>query len=564
MAEPDEHYDVVVIGAGAGGMTAACVAACEGGRVLLVEKAGQVGGTTALSGGMVWIPANRKMAEAGLSDTPEAARAYLAATVPEAEGDPLLESFIDRGDEAIAYLETHTSVKLRPVLRYPDYYPDRVGATPGGRVLEPVPFHGAELGCDFRHLAPPLPEFTIFGGMMIGREEIPHLRRAGRSAGSTWRILKLLGRHARERLTASRGTTLHLGNALAGRLLLSCRQHGVMIALGSTAELAADQTGRPWRMLLRGAEGRTRRIVAEGALVLATGGYSRDAELRGRTFPGQAGPSTATSAGSTGAGIRLGLSVGGRLGERNVSPAYWVPGSRFRRPDGTEAVFPHTVTDRAKPGIIALDMAGRRFVNEAVSYHEFVLAMLRATNGEARCALICDRRALWRYGLGRVKPFALSLRAEIESGYLTRAGTIRSLAGQLGIQPDEAERALAAYNQAAREGLDPEFGRGRDIYQRHLGDADRTPNPCVAPVAEPPFYAVILHPADLGTATGLETDPEGAVLGADGRPIPGLFACGNDMNSVMKGTYPGPGITLGPALTFGYLAGRRAAAPHAP
>lgn len=556
----DEHYDVVVLGAGAAGMTAACVAAAEGARVLLVEAAGQVGGTTAISGGMVWVPANRKMTAAGLADSIDDARAYLEATVPDAKGDALLEGFLARGDEAIAYLEEHTDVKLRPVLRYPDYHPDLPGATGGGRVLEPVPFEATALGPDFERLAPPLPEFTLFGGMMISREEIPHLRRVGRSVGSTWRILKLLARHARQRLSAPRGTTLYLGNALAGRLYLSCRRLGVETALGSTTEFAPEPGGPPWRLVLRNGSAEPARFVAGDALILATGGFSRDAELRAKTFPSASGPSTATAPGSTGAGVRLGLSLGGRLGERNASPAYWVPGSRFVRPDGGVAVFPHTVTDRAKPGFLALDRNGRRFVNEAVSYHEFVGAMLRGSNEEAWCVLIGDSRALWKYGLGRVKPFTFSLRRDLASGYLRRGRTIGEVAEQLGLPPDAAAASVAEFNRAAVSGSDPLFGRGRDIYQRHLGDADQKPNPCVAPLNQPPFYGIVLHPADLGTATGLVTDENGAVLDGAARPIPGLYACGNDMNSVMKGAYPGPGITLGPALTFGYVAGRAAAA----
>jgi hypothetical protein len=197
-----ERFDVVVIGAGAAGMTAASVAASQGLRVLLVETADQVGGTTALSGGMIWIPANRKMTAQG--GDAAAARAYLAATVPGGESDIRLENFLRHGDEAISYLESHTELRLRPVARYPDYYQDQPGATLGGRVLEPVPFDGKELGADFVRLAPPLPEFTLFGGMMISREDIPHLRRVGRSARSTWRVAKLLAQYAMQRLTASR------------------------------------------------------------------------------------------------------------------------------------------------------------------------------------------------------------------------------------------------------------------------------------------------------------------------------------------------------------------------
>lgn len=554
---PRESYDVVILGAGAAGMAAACVAAAEKLRVLVVEKSSQVGGTTALSGGMVWLPANRKTGEIGPPDTVEAAQRYLAACIPGAEADPMLQSFLSHADEALGYLEDRTDVKLRPV-RYPDYYPDRAGATAGGRVLEPLPFDAGALGRHFALLAPPLPEFTLFGGMMISRADIPHLRRIGRSLRSTWRVATLLLRHAGQRLRAPRGTTLYLGNALAGRLFLSCIRLGVDFALGSTASVEEGER-LPRRVALTGPDGRRHSVLAERAIVLATGGFSHDRALRSRLFPAGAGEVSAASPLAEGDGVRFGLGLGGILPDTNVSAAYWVPGSRFTRADGSAAVFPHTVTDRAKPGMIALDQTGRRFVNEAVSYHEFVLAMLRAGNAANPCFLICDSRALWKYGLGRIKPFQLRLRESIAGGYLVRAGSIPDLARQLGIDVARTEETLAAYNRDAAQGLDPLFGRGGDAYQRHLGDADHAPNPCVAPITAPPFYAVRLHPADLGTAAGLATDGNGRVLDAQARPIPGLYACGNDMNSVMRGAYPGPGITLGPALTFGYLAARHIA-----
>jgi glycine/D-amino acid oxidase-like deaminating enzyme len=556
--QPDQ-YDVVVVGAGAAGMTAACVAAAEGGRVLLVEKADQVGGTTAISGGMVWIPCNRKMQGAGLRDDLDTARSYLAACIPDADKEARLQHFLVRGDEAIAWLEARSELKLGPVVRYPDYYPERAGSTAGGRVLEPEPFDARQLGSAFALLAPPLPEFTLFGGMMVSRADIPHFRRIGRSAKSTWRVARLLAHYAWQRLSASRGTTLYLGNALAGRLLLSCLRFGVTIVTGTSISIERDGRAARWRYRCAGAQG-----VWQGtssAVILATGGYSRDVALRDETFPPGAGPSTATCPGATGDGARIGLALGGRLGRNAIGPAYWVPGSRFRRTDGTEAVFPHTVTDRAKPGMIALDRRGRRFVNEAISYHEFVLAMLRCCNdSEATAFLVCDRTALWKYGLGRVKPLSFSVRRDIACGYLVEATDPPDLARKLGLPVEAVVKTISDFNEDAASGVDTGFGRGGDIYQRHLGDADQAPNPCIAPLATPPFYAVRLNVADLGTAIGLDTDINGALLGDDGQPIEGLYACGNDMHSIMRGAYPGPGITLGPALTFGYLAARHAVA----
>jgi succinate dehydrogenase/fumarate reductase flavoprotein subunit len=555
-----EDYDVVVIGAGAGGMTAAAVAAAEGLRVLVLEKTAFVGGTTAWSGGMVWIPANTKMKEAGLFDSVTDAVQYLASTVPEAANANLRAAFLARGPEAIAWLEANTELRLQPVKAYPDYYPERLGATPGGRVLEPVAFDGTRLGAGFARLRPPLPEFTLFGGMMVNRLDIPHLRKIGKSLRSTLRSARLVSQYALQRLRSPRGTTLHLGNALAARLYASLLARQVEILFSAEVEELAIEAGRVHGVIIRHGA-RDRLISARRGVVLATGGFSHDASLRKRLFPAAAGLVSATSPSGTGDGLRLAAAAGAALNADATSPAYWVPASLFRRADGSRGVFPHTVTDRAKPGVIAVNAAGRRFVNEALSYHEFVLGMLRDGNGESDRPfhLICDRDFLWTYGLGRIRPFIWNYRRYVRSGELIEAASIEELAARIGVKPSSLAATVANYNADAAKGRDPEFGRGSTIYQRHLGDAAQKPNPCVAPIVRAPFFALRIHPADLGTAIGMKVDAQARVLREDGTVVAGLYACGNDMASIMNGNYPGPGITLGPALTFGYIAGRHLA-----
>ena len=555
-----DAYDVIVIGAGAGGMTAAAVAAAEGLRVLVIEKTEFVGGTTAWSGGMVWIPVNDKMKQAGLPDSLSDAASYLASTVPEAENADLREAFLARGPEAVAYLEANTEVRLQPVKAYPDYYPDRPGATAGGRVLEPVTFDGSKLGANFARLRPPLPEFTLFGGMMVNRLDIPHLRRVGRSFRSTLRAMRLISQYALQRLRARRGTTLHLGNALAARLYASLLLRAVRILFGTGVEKLLVEDGAINGVVISDSSGR-RPIVARRGVVVATGGFSHDANFRERFFPGAAGTVSATAPSGTGDGLRIAIAAGASIATAVTSPAYWVPASLFRRADGSRGVFPHTVTDRAKPGVIAVNASGKRFVNEALSYHEFVLAMLRDGNDAAARPfyLICDRHFLWTYGLGRIKPFTLHIRRYVKSGELIEAANIDALAEATGIEPTALSTTLKNYNLQAWKGLDPQFGRGGTIYQRHLGDPSHQPNPCVAPIEQAPFYALRIYPADLGTAVGLKTDCHARVLRQNGTAMSGLYACGNDMGSIMNGNYPGPGITLGPALTFGYIAGRHLA-----
>lgn len=560
MMPAHETYDVIVIGAGAGGMTAAAVAAAEGLRVLVIEKSAFVGGTTAWSGGMVWIPANAKMKEVGLSDSVADAVQYLSGTVPEPANAGLRAAFLARGPEAVAYLEANTEVRLQPVKTYPDYYPERLGATPGGRVLEPVAFDGTQLGAAFSRLRPPLPEFTLFGGMMVNRLDIPHLRKAGKSLRSTLRAARLISEYALQRLRSPRGTTLHLGNALAARLYASLLSRRVEILFSADVEDLSMQGDRVSGVVIRHGS-RDRPIAARRGVVLATGGFSHEAVLRKRFFPAAAGFVSATNTSATGDGLRLAAKVGAALNTDATSPASWAPASLFRRTDGSRGVFPHMVTDRAKPGVIAVNAAGRRFVNEALSYHEFVLAMLRDGNGEPDRPfyLICDRAFLWAYGLGRIKPFTRGYRRHVASGELIEAPDIAELATKIGVKPSALTATIANYNADAKEGRDGEFGRGSTVYQRHLGDLCHKPNPCVAPILRAPFFAMRIHPADLGTAIGMKVDAQARVLREDGTPIAGLYACGNDMGSIMNGNCPGPGIMLGPALTFGYIAGRHLA-----
>ncbi|MBW7972626.1 FAD-dependent oxidoreductase [Bradyrhizobium sp. BR 10289] len=560
MMPAQETYDVIVIGAGAGGMTAAAVAAAEGLRVLVIEKTAFVGGTTAWSDGMVWIPANAKMKEVGLSDSITDAVQYLASTVPEPANAGLRAAFLARGPEAVAWLEANTEVRLQPVKACPDYYPERLGATSGGRVLEPVAFDGTRLGAHFARLRAPLPEFTLFGGMMVNRLDIPHLRSVGKSLRSTMRAAWLVSEYALQRLRWPRGTTLHLGNALAAQLYASLLARRVEILFSADVEDLSMHGDRVSGVVIRHGS-RDRPIAARRGVVLATGGFSHDAPLRKRFFPAAAGFISATSIAATGDGLRLAATAGAALNTDAASPAYWVPASLFRRADGSRGVFPHMVTDRAKPGVIAVNAAGRRFVNEALSYHEFVLAMLRDGNGEPDRPfyLICDRRFLWSYGLGRIKPFARSVRRYVASGELIEAPDIARLATKIAVKPSVLFTTIATFNDGAKEGRDPEFGRGSTISQRYLGDAAHKPNPTVAPILRAPFFAMRIYPADLGTAIGMKVDAQGRALREDGTPIAGLYACGNDMGSIMNGNCPGPGIMLGPALTFGYIAGRHLA-----
>jgi Predicted oxidoreductase len=302
-------------------------------------------------------------------------------------------------------------------------------------------------------------------------------------------------------------------------------------------------------------------------VVLAAGGFPQDMLRRKELMPhaptGYEHVSPAPP-GNTGDGLRLGESAGATVDTSLPHAAAWVPISRPVRPDGTLGTFPHFV-DRSKPGVIAVTRSGKRFVNESNSYHDFCQAMVarcRAEEGEGTepaAWFITDHRAFRKYGLGYAKPAPVPYKALIKNGYLLRGNTLRELAGQFGGDGAELERTVAAFNPLAVRGEDPEFGKGTTSYNRSLGDPEHGPNPCLAPIKDGPFYAVRLYVGDLGTFAGLKTNANAQVLGADGRPLAGLYSVGNDAASIMGGNYPGGGITLGPAITFGYIAARHMA-----
>ncbi len=551
-----DSYDVIVLGAGAGGMAAAAVAASEGLEALLLEKTGYVGGTTAYSGGMVWAPNNPQQDKVGSTDTFEAARTYLAATAGQGAGADLRRVFLERAPEAVAYLDRRTEVKLTALEFYPDYYPEAPGATSCGRTMEPFPFDARELGKDFELLRPPLPEFTLFKGMMIARPDIVHFRNVSRSPRSLVRVLRLVLAYARDRLRYHRGTKLVLGNALAARLLRSLQVLDVEVRCNASVRRLISGEGRIEGVEIEGSDGPVV-VKARRGVVLATGGFSHNQEFRRRYLPAEASAYSATAEGATGDGLELASEAGGYVPGDDGNDAFWAPLSSFDRADGSIGIYPHTVTDRGKPGMLAVNREGRRFTNEANSYHDFVKGMfaVQGNRPSVPAYLICDRQALQKYGLGAVKPKRVGLPSLLASGYVTEAPGITELATKIAIDADNLRETVEIYNRDSRAGIDTQFGRGSNAYHRYTGDPENQPNPCMRPLEAPPFYAVEMRPGDLGTAAGLRTSADGEVLFRDGRPVSGLYACGNDMNSIMAGSYPGPGITLGPALVFGYLVG---------
>jgi succinate dehydrogenase/fumarate reductase flavoprotein subunit len=559
LSDVSPSYDVVVIGAGAAGMSAALFSTILGARTLLVEKTTFVGGTSALSAGSIWIPNTRYASEAGASDSTANVERYLQQIIGNRADASLRVSFLKAGPEAVEVLENHSEVKLRAYARHPDYRSELEGATVAGRALEPLPFDGRLLGEAFKLIRPPLQEFTLLGGMMVDRTDIGHLLSSTRSMKSLLHSAKLLARYARDRLSHGRGTRLVMGNALVGRLLYSLMLRDVdILTCTSFAKIVRDDDGAVASAILV-SDGVSRDISINGGLILAGGGFSRHAERRLAAL-GTNAEWSSVALGSNGDAQDKALEIGARISDRDLSATFWAPASIRRRANGSNAVFPHFVLDRGKPGTVVVDSNGRRFVNEAISYHQFVLEMFAHGKSAIPAFLIADAATVRKYGLGMVRPGGWGTKAAVADGYLTAGDTIEQLAQRLNMDPSNLREAVDHMNAFSKTGRDLEFERGSTVYQNHNGDASAVgTNPNLGQIAVAPFYAVRLYPSDIGTSAGLVTDDIGRVLDSSGRPIVGLYACGNDMQSIMGGTYPGPGITLGPAVAFAYLAASDAA-----
>lgn len=559
----DARFDVVVIGSGGAGLSAALCAAIDGARVLVVERTAHVGGTTALSAGTTWIPCTERGLKVQPDDTLARASHFLDLAVGERSERRLRQAFLDNGPAAVAKLERHSDVQYQVRPLHPDYLSELDGAVLRGRAIEPMPFDGRLLGPALSLIRPPIPEFTVLGGMMVDRDDIFHLLRLTQSWTSLRYALRIIGRHAMDRLFWPRGTRLVMGNALIGRLLLSLLKRGVQIVTDTELQsmVLEGQTVRGV-VLQQTRDGHTvqRTVQALGGVVLASGGFNRHPQRRKELLPGTDPDWCPAAPGHTGQALDLAVQAGAALGEGGLSHAFWAPVSIRQRADGSTAAFPHFVMDRGKPGMLTVNQAGRRYLNESTSYHLFGIEMQKQVNAPSVPSwLIADAAALKRYGLGMIRPGGKGLAPFLADGYLTQANSVAELAQRLQMDPEVLQSTLTTFNAMADQGVDSAFNRGTTDYQRANGDAHWPgANPCLGALREAPFYAIRLYPGDIGAATGLRTDTHARVLDAQGAPLPGLYACGNEMHSIMGGVYPAPGITIGPGLVFGYLAAQHA------
>lgn len=556
--------DLLVVGSGASGLAAAVTAAWYGLQVVVVEKAPVFGGATAWSGGWMWVPGNPLAKRAGIHEDPQQPRTYLKNELGDRYDAARVDAFLDNAPEMVAFFEQHTALKFVDGNGIPDIHGNVPGAGTQGHQVIAAPYDARALGPLNKRLRKTMRETSFMGMPIMAGADLGAFLSMTRSLKSFVHVSGRMARHLRD--LAFHGRAMHLVNgvALIARLAKSADDLKVRLIESAPAKQLIIEDGAVRGAIVATREGPIKIRAARG-VVLAAGGFPNDAARRKKLFPrtptGQehlALPPDTCS----GDGITLGESAGGVLATDLASPAAWAPVSRVHHGDGSIGHFPHII-ERGKPGLIGVLSTAKRFVNEADGYYDYGAAMVaQAPAGEeVHSWLICDHRFQRRYGLGYARPFPLPVEGFVRNGYLKRGATIEALATACGLPPKALAETVQRFNASAREGLDPEFGRGSTPYNQKMGDPlHKGPNPCVAPVEQAPFYAVKVLPGSFGTFAGLKTNARAQVLDAGGRAIEGLYAVGTDMASVMGGFYPSGGINLGPAMTFGYIAGRHAAA----
>ena len=581
--------DVLVVGSGAAGLVAAITAKSRGLNVVVVEKEPVFGGTTALSGGVLWIPGNNISRNFGQQDSREAMVQYMRNETGSFYNEAAVNAFLDQGPAMVDFLHTQTAMQFVPTL-YPDYHPTVAGGVDGGatsgRSILAKPYDIRGLAKEMARLKPPLKTITFIGMMLnSSNADLKHFFEFTRSFTSAVYVVKRLLNHVFEMLRYGRPVNVTSGNALAARLAQSAFDLGVPIYTSSPAKKMLMDGARCVGAEVSAPAGNFT-ITAKHGVVLACGGFPHDVKRIAQAYAhvardtdntqahgGRAQPAhvSSTPESNTGDGLAMAEEVGGNADIRFADSAAWMPVSLVPGQPGPQdskpyGVFPHLL-DRYKPGVIGVLKNGQRFTNESNSYHDVGAAMVRACaqldaeayGTETAMWLIADAAAVAKYGLGYAKPAPMPLWPHVKSGYLVKGDTLTDLATQTGIDAAALQATVTEFNIGAANGQDPAFERGSNAFNRYLADATHQPNPCVAPVLKAPFYALKLVMGDLGTFDGLQTSLVGEVLKRDGTPIPGLYAVGNDRASIMGGNYPGAGITHGPNMTFGYVTGNHLA-----
>jgi 3-oxosteroid 1-dehydrogenase len=550
MDAEEREFDLVVVGSGAAGMTGALTAALHGLKTVVLEKTEYFGGSTARSGGGVWLPGNSVLRRSGPKDSPSQARQYLSYVAGEGVPESLQTALLEHGPAMLDLVMANTPVRFGWVPNYSDYYPEAPGGQASGRSVEPSLLNARVLGAELASLRPPYLPAPI--GITVTQ--------------ANYRWMSLGTSHPRAITTAARVTgrmivskvrkrqLLSMGQALAAGLRAGLVTANVPVWLNTPMTGLLIEDGRVTGVHITSA-GQPSVVRAKRGVLLATGGFEKNEAMRQRYQRAPIGTEwTVGSPGNTGDGIVAGQAAGGVL--ELMDDSWWGPSIPL--PSGP--VF--CLAERSLPGCIFVNGAGERFVNEAAPYVDAVHVMYdkhTEANPHIPCWMIADQRYRNRYVFTGIPPRKSLPRRWLKSGAVVKADSLAELAGQIGVPADGLAKTVEKFNEFAKAGKDADFGRGDSAYDRYYGDPNCKPNPNLAPLTQPPYYAIKIVPGDLGTKGGLRTDERARVLRADGTVIDGLYAAGNTSAMVMGRSYAGPGATIGPAMTFGYLAALDAA-----
>jgi 3-oxosteroid 1-dehydrogenase len=554
-AQWDQTVDVLVVGSGAGAMTAALAAATRHADTLVIEKGDLWGGTSATSGGGIWVPNSHLAQAAGAQDSPEEAFTYVRSLAAPNVPDSLIRAYISTAPEMLAWLETASPVRYLSI-PYTDYHAELPGGKMGFRAHLPAPLDGRGLGDDILTIRPVHPSANLFGRINWNLAEMQPLLM--RTPGWTGVLANILWRYYSDipqRLRSRTDRYLTSGNALVGGLKMALNQHNVPVKLNTRLVELVTENGRVVGAVVDEA-GRTKRIQARRGIILGAGGFERNKTLRKQHLGLDEPRNSGSQPNNTGDALQAAMALGAAT--RNLDHAWWapvisVPGEERARPSFVE---------RALPGCIIVNQAGKRYMNEAASYHivghEMVQKNLPGA-GTDPSYVVFDSKFRDKYPMGPVLPSIPDwLLPDGARQILAKSKTIEGLAGQINVRGSVLRRTIEAFSENAARGEDPDFHRGAAPYDNFYGDPRVTPNPNLAPIDKPPFYALPIYGGDIGTSGGLVTDENARVLDGDDKPIAGLYAIGNTAASAMGGSYPGAGVTIGPAMAFGYAAARHA------
>lgn len=553
----DKAFDVIVVGSGAGGMTTALCCQELGLSTLVIEKADVYGGTSAVSGGGVWVPCNDQIESAGGSDSRDEALTYLKHLTRGEVPQVKLEAYVDSARAMMRNMAAKHGLRFRSVSQYPDYFPDQPGGKPGFRTMEPLVFDLSQLGDELENQREPYPGTLLMGRIAMTQVDAHTLLCRGR--GWLWLTLKMLWRYwtdfAWRRRHGKRDRRAALGQALIGQLRHAMLKKDIPLWLKTGLHSLVEEDGRVTGVVAEQG-GRTLRLSARRGVVLASGGFESNQAMREQYLPQPTQASWSVAPGcNKGDGIRAGQELGADVEFMHLTwgtPSVVTPGM-----SNAAGLF----MERQLPGCVVVNGQGRRFVNEAIAYTEFVYAMIEdhEKNGAAvPCWMIFDATFRRKYPVGPLMPSMMQPDSKLpkswENKVYWKADSLSELANKIGVDAQGLAQSVADINTFAKTGVDEQFRKGGNVFDRYYGDPNVSPNPCLAPIKKAPFYAICLHPGEIGTKGGLVIDETARVLRKDGSVIPGLYAIGNCSGAVMGRTYPGPGATLGPAMTFGYLA----------